>query len=213
MAFPTAAEAAKQARPKYMLAQASAINEAVTKAIANGRYQTVVQVAVPDHYNPEEDPHRDAAIRAAFPDHKVTIGTDSYSAKFSVRISWIPKTPLPLVVVPPAAAPKKEEPVSAPVSEPKSEPMSETLIAAAAALVVKAILYETNTATPAIGPRRMTSSLPLPFRCPPGTPVWSEFILLVRTRLESTKYFKEIGLHIYTNETAKEEEIRYNLAY
>jgi hypothetical protein len=194
--FCTASEAAEQARPKYLAPQLAKINEAVKLAIANGRYQTIVRVETPADYTAEEDPHRNAAIQAAFPEHKVTVKIDAsnYHECFEVRISWIPKTPLPLVA--PPVAEKK------PASEPSR-------IALVAALVVAVIEWECNENKSEDGSGSLSNTLPFPSV---DLTTSSALVKEIRTHLEGRGKYKNISIRILSNPNQR-EEIYYNVSW
>jgi hypothetical protein len=88
--FPTAAEAAKQARPKYMEEQIRAIEEKVKKAIQAGRYRTEFELYLPSDYDVEENLHRNAVIAEAFPTYKIEYGFVG-NGRCNVTVSWVPK--------------------------------------------------------------------------------------------------------------------------
>lgn len=103
--FPTASEAAAQARPLYMADQIRQIEVAVKKAVEDGRYRTSLDLVLPRHYDPVENPHRDAAIAAAFPTYGFQYGHLYWGKSCRLEVSWIPAEPLPLIPpIPPAEA-------------------------------------------------------------------------------------------------------------
>lgn len=101
--FPTASEAAAQARPLYMADQIRQIEEEIKKAIAAGRYRTSFGLILPAHYDPTEDAHREAAISAAFPTYGFKFGHMHCRSECSLSVSWIPAEPLPLIPPIPSA--------------------------------------------------------------------------------------------------------------
>jgi hypothetical protein len=193
--FPTATEAAEQARSKYLVAQIEEVKEAVKKAIAKGLYQTWTQVTTPPHYSAEEDAHRSAAFALAFPAYKLTFGTGG-PGKWGLTIAWIPNAPLPLV---PTAAEKQT--ASAPLVSPL------------AALIVAVIERECNATVPEGGTMSMSNTLPLPFEFPLDKASSDVLLKEIRTRLEGMNKYTSIALGIESYPKFKRDEIAYKVSW